>query len=139
MPYVRRGAAFRRGMGQAASPCGYWTNFFCSAPGVSMVGGVPCTACAIPGPTLESGSVSPGLPSGYDASTGTVTANDTALTDVNPYAPTYPNVPGTSGAAASTCDWTQASWLDFTTWCGMNWAIAASVAVATIVLVRGKL
>lgn len=43
-----------------------------------------------------------------------------------------------AGGDGSTCDWTQASWLDVTTWCSANWAIAALGGLGLYLVIKGK-
>ena len=124
MPYVHKGAGFRRGMG--AAPCNWFQNLMCGSSAVESVTGVPCSQCnALVPPTLPSNAGVPTVPVGYDPTTGTVSlANVSGETGTYPYQPIYPaNV--SANAPAGACDWTQASWLDITTWCSANWVIAA--------------
>ena len=44
MPYVKRGAAFRRGMGQVQT-CNWFQNLMCGSSAVEQVMGVPCSQC----------------------------------------------------------------------------------------------
>lgn len=126
---------FTRGMGDV-SPCGGFTSWLCSTGKVSMVGGVPCTDCAATAPTLASGSVSPGLPSGYDPSTGEISDNPSGATEVNQYSPIYPDLAPVNSNGA--CDWTKASWIDITTWCGANWMMAGIVGLGLVLMLKGK-
>ena len=144
MPYVRRNSVYRRGMGQLATPCaaGSATDKMCSTGWFQTVFQTPCGICpstqAIPSPSLQPGSVSPGLPTGYDPTTGLLDlgTNTAGTTEPNAYTPTYPSNPGSGGVAAG-CDWTQASWLDVTTWCGANWAMAGIVALGAFLFIKG--
>lgn len=129
----RRPVAVPLGRGMGAT-CSAFQNWVCANGGnyVQSVMGTPCSQCAVQPPTLAPGSVSPGLPVGYSADTGTVSTDNTAgATEANPYSPIYPNVPG-----ASTCDMSAASWLDPSTWCAGNWAIAGAAALGFFLVLR---
>lgn len=144
MPYVTKGARFRRGMGALNTTCaaGSLTDRLCSTGWASTVLQTPCNICPslqpIPAPTLQSGSASPGLPTGYDSSTGVIDlgTNSAGSTEPNAYAPVYPSNPG-SGGAASSCDWTQAAWLDPSTWCGANWMMAGIAGLGLLLFFKG--
>lgn len=143
MPYVRRGSQFRRrGLGAVSCAAGSATDKMCSTGWFQTVFQTPCNVCPslqpIPGPSLQPGSVSPGLPTGYDTGTGQIDlgTNTMGSTEANPYVPIYPSNPG-SGGAASGCDWTQAAWLDPSTWCGANWAMAGIVAFGVFAFFKG--
>ena len=137
MPYVRRGAAFRRGMGQAQT-CNWFQNLMCGSSAVDEVMGVPCSQCnALVAPTLASNAGGATVPVGYDPTTGLVSPeNTTGDTGTYPYQPSYPS--NVSAAGASVCDWAEASWLDVTTWCGANWLIAGGVGLGLILFLKGK-
>lgn len=132
MPYLRRSTGIRalprrRGLGQI-------DQLTCAAVGGVWAGG-ECTPQGQPSaPTLAPGSASPGLPAGYSSasSTGVIPSNLSAQTTANPYTVQYPEL----GMPSSGCDWTQASWLDITTWCGTNWLLAGIVVVGGAVLLR---
>ena len=101
----------------------------------------PCSQCAVQAPggvpgTEITGTVAT-VPVGYSAATGTVDpSNTTGQTQNVPYGLVYPNVPGTN--PATNCDWTQASWLDPTTWCMANWALAAAAVVGLTLFLTPK-
>ena len=149
MPYLRRGSGFRRrGMGyDPLSPtqnpffanCAWWDAACWSGLDSLLSGGqlpqAPAIGGAVPAPTLTPGSVSPGLPTQYDPTTGLCT-NCTGQTTPNAYAPIYQDLSVTP-APGSPCDWTQASWLDVTTWCGANFLLAGMVVVGGAVLLKG--
>ena len=145
MPYVRRGAAFRRGMGQVEA-CNALTNAMCSTGAFQTLFGIPCNTCPstqpLGAPTVVN-TPPPSPPTGYDPSTGTVdpsnTTGETGVEGTFQYA--LPNVPGYNNDASGTggtpapCDWTQASWLDVTTWCSANWVIAAILGLGGMMFV----
>lgn len=144
MPYVRRGSAYRRGMGDGTTcAVGSAADKMCSTGWFTTVFQTPCNICPstqpIPSPSLQPGSSSPGLPTGYDTSTGTLDlgANTSGATEPNAYTPSYPSNPGSAGQSTGACDWTQAAWLDPTTWCGANWAMAGIVAFGVLMFLKG--
>ena len=132
---VRRGSTYR-GMGQ--TPCSWFQSWLCGSSSVEAVMGRPCSECnQITAPSLAANAGGPALPVGYDPNTGEIDpSNTTGQTGIYPYAPTYPaNVAPNSGAGVA-CDWTQASWLDFTTWCSANWMMAGVVGLGVVLLLR---
>lgn len=137
-PWQRR----RCGMGQANS-CGWFANWICSGGVATSVLGTPCNACpagqVIPPPVLSPGSTATGLPVGYDPTTGLITGNDTGATAPANYQPVYPNNPGSGGAASvyTSCDFSQASWTDPTTWCFANYAIVGVGVLALLAFANG--
>jgi hypothetical protein len=146
MPYVKRGAGFRRGMGYTPNTtcaAGSMTDRLCSTGAFDVAFQTPCNICPstqpIPAPSLQPGSVSPSLPTGYDTSTGVIdlSSNPSGSTEPNAYAPSYPSNPGSAGQATGACDWTQAAWLDPSTWCGANWAMAGIVGLGLLLFLKG--
>jgi hypothetical protein len=98
---------------------------------------------AIPAPTVP--QQAPTTPPGYNPQTGTITTppgtppGQLAIPPMNqPYVPSYPNNPGGGGGGGGTssCDWTQATWTDITTWCSANWLIAGMVALGGLLFVK---
>ena len=106
MPYVRQRTRIQmapRGMGQA----GWFSDFMCST-GLLTPNSATCSAAsaaqsaALPPPVLAPGSISPGLPVGYDPNTGLISENTGGATQVNPYSVDltgYPNVVSTGTGA----------------------------------------
>jgi hypothetical protein len=82
-----------------------------------------CQQYSTQAPTLSPGAAAPGLPIGYDASSGTISGNATGATAANPYGVTY-SVP------AGACDWTQVDWTDPTTWCTATWVLIGLAGAA---------
>lgn len=160
MPYVRRGSAYRRGVGDTgsdtllalenapvnavlpfASACNWWDVACWTGLDTVLSGQVPqnpnasgpqATLPNVPAPVLAVGSTSPGTPVGYvnTAPTGAIPGNTTGATETSPYAVSYPT-------AQTPCDWTQASWIDPTTWCTVNWAMAGVLAFGVFMALRG--
>jgi hypothetical protein len=93
MPYLRR-MTKRRGVGDLS-------DFLCSV-GILTPGSATCSAAsaaqsaALGTPTLAPGSVSPGLPVGYNPETGLIADNTSGATQVNPYSPDLTGYPTTT-------------------------------------------
>lgn len=105
MPYVKQRTRIQmhpRGMGQA----GWFSDFLCST-GLLTPGSATCSAAstadsaALSTPTLAPGSVSPGLPTGYNPDTGLISDNTTGATETNPYSVDLTGYPVASGTDAS--------------------------------------
>lgn len=155
MPYEMRSTGVRPlpskiyGMGQQES-CNWLTNAFCSSGALTMAFGVPCSSCPVNQPLQPptiTNTPGPTLPTGYNPETGTIASSNTTG-DTGAVLPTYslPDVPGYDDSSDeggsggnSSCDWTQASWLDITTWCGTNWLLAGIVVIGGAVLLRQAL
>jgi hypothetical protein len=94
-------------------------------------------------PVLKPGSVSPGLPVGYDPSTGAVIDNATGATQVNPYGATLPD---SGGASVTTCgDGTFSGWLccNMGIGCGSGqgtpgWVWAVGATLIGVILLGGR-
>jgi hypothetical protein len=143
-PSVRSFPKRSRGMGQEA--CNWLTNVFCSGGALETAFGVPCSTCPVNQP-LQPPTITnqpgPTLPVGYNPDTGTISSSSGNTTgQTGSVLPTYslPDVPGydNSGGGGGTpsCDWTQASWTDITTWCGTNWLLAGLVLVGGAIMIR---
>ena len=102
MPYIRQRTRIqmaRRGMGQV----GWFSDFMCST-GLLTPGSATCQAAsaaqaaALPPPVLAPGSVSPGLPVGYNPETGLISDNTGGATQVNPYSVDLTGYPSTASS-----------------------------------------
>ena len=145
MPFVRRGSGYRRGMGlYPTSPCfdptrpgwlPYWIDtpsesgckfqFYPSVTTLATPPTPPALAAPAAPQTLEQMTV-PGAYSPTQSAIDTSAASQAA-------AQNFLNTVVTAPA----CDWTQANWLDFSTWCGMNWLFAGGTALAALLFLRG--
>lgn len=116
----------------SASTCGTFVNWLCTEGNFT---GPTCQACAPKAPALAPGSVSPGLPEGYDPNTGAVDpGNVGGATLSNPYAPIYPNLNANDEYDSSGCDLSLQQWTDPSTWCGSRWIETLAFGALGIVL-----
>jgi hypothetical protein len=159
MPYMRHNTPSvrplpRRSRGMGQSACNWLTNVFCSGGALETAFGVPCSTCPVNQP-LQPPTITnqpgPTLPVGYNPDTGTISSGSGNTTgQTGAVLPTYtlPNVPGYDnsnngggggGGATPSCDWTQASWTDITTWCGTNWLLAGIAVIGGAIMLRQAL
>jgi hypothetical protein len=162
MPYLRTGARMRRrgGVGEyPGNPCydpnrPWWlpqilndsNEQACMLAAQNSVGitatiGQLFSPSVIPTPVVT--PATPSVPVGYNANTGTVdSSNTTGATTTNPMQVVIPTgITGSGNQPNTTCDPTQATWNDPSTWCASQWlmALAAGLFVGILVLGSKKL
>ena len=105
--------------------CNWWDVACWSGLDSVISGQLPQPSVGTSPPTLAPGSVSPGLPVGYSAATGTVSVDNTqGATVANPYTPIYP--------ATST----GVSWSDPSSWTPGTWLIVGLGGVGLFLVLR---
>jgi hypothetical protein len=139
MPYMRKQSVLRpfrsRGMGQPAT-CA-WYDINCWIAGGPQPASTPPPAAAAPAaPTAAQLAAAGTSGGGYTPEMSEAATGQQTLTNWQQF---FGSLAGPSGAqytGPSTCDWTEAAWLDPSTWCGANWVMAGLVGLGVVMLFR---
>ena len=149
MPYMRRGAAFRRGLGiYPSSPCfdptrpswlPYWLDTLSESgckyqlyPGVTTLA-TPPTPPALPAPAAPQTQEQMTIPGAWTPDMSQIATQQAAQEQAANFLQNVVTAP-TNTCGGNTGDWTQATWSDTTTWCMGNWLVAGGAVVGVLLL-----